>query len=304
MKEFIIILFLIAISTTASANTKELILKTCQDLIKKDTKIHPRLINIEKHGEYKYTFDVVFIQKGKEVDRLKDSFFDKNYSCEYYPEEGTIYKQFSDKQLADDKAKREAEAKNKAEEKVIRDAKIAEARAKEKTIQLAKKAQLEADRRAKVAEADRIKKENVKKEKIEKEAAAKLELIRNEKIQAERIKQKRLKKEGDELAFKYKEQAKICVKNDAERVKIALLSVLSSIHRPGAIHIEDWKITKLSFLKNINIMKVAYNFKIYTQIQFRNDLGEKSEPIGLKDTQDIDVKPYGRSTAIATCRIK
>ena len=144
MKKLIVAVLLIAISTSASANTKDSILKACQDLIKKDTKVHPRLVNIKKHGKYKYTFDVVFIQRGKEVDWLKDSFYDKNYSCEYYPEEEMIYKRFSEKQIAEDKAKREAAAKKKAKEKAIRDAKIAEERA----LSEAKEAQLEAERKA------------------------------------------------------------------------------------------------------------------------------------------------------------
>ncbi len=108
MKKIIVITtlcFSLLISISASATSKDTILKTCQNLIKQETQIHPRLINIIKTGKYKYTFDVVFIRQGKEVKSMKGSYFDKNYSCEYYPEEDTVYKSFSDKQLSDDKVK-------------------------------------------------------------------------------------------------------------------------------------------------------------------------------------------------------
>ena len=138
---------------------------------------------------------------------------------------------------------------------------------------------------------------------IEEQAAAERRYIKDQKIKAQLNRKEEQKNNNRKLAEKYKNVAKTCVNNDGERVKSALFSALPSIHRPGAIHIEDRKISKLRFFESKGFMEVFYSFKLYTQSQFGKKLGSKSEPNSLKDTLDIDVKAYGRSTAVAKCNI-
>lgn len=138
---------------------------------------------------------------------------------------------------------------------------------------------------------------------IEDNADAERRYIKDQKIKAQLNKKEEQKNKNRILAEKYMGVAKTCVNNDDNRVKSALLSVLSSIHRPDAIHIEDKKLTNLKFFESKGFMEVAYSFKLYTQTKFGKELGSKSQPITLKDTLDIDVKAYGRSTAVARCDI-
>jgi len=155
-------------------------------------------------------------------------------------------------------------------------------------IEAAKSAQLAAKRAA-------------EKKLIEDQAAAELRLINAQQAEAELKKQEQLNKNNATLKKQYARTAKKCISNDQGRVKKALFSALHSIHRPAVINIEDQKVSGMRFFNNI--MEVSYSFKLYTQTQFGNRLGSKSEPNSLKDTKDINVKAYGRSTAVATCKL-
>ena len=155
-------LILIAVFLTGCGEdgvTRDSILTSCQDMIKEEASFHPRLLNIKEHGEYKYTFDVVFIKQGKEVEFLKGSIFDKNYACEYYPEEGMVYKRYSEQQIAEDEKKRKLEEETKAilaartaKEKAARDVEAAKEKAARdaeaaKTTKLKKERAIEAEKK-------------------------------------------------------------------------------------------------------------------------------------------------------------
>lgn len=253
-------------------DTDEFFEKECLELFKKTHHINAlvKAEDVEKTATNKYDFTPVMIVRGEKTTLIRQY-------CEHYPEEKMVYIGVA-KSVVDARKNKEIED---ARRKIIVDKKRAEE---------------EASAAKHAAELQEIK------DQAAAAREAELRFIKDQNARAAIKKQEQIKKDNEELKKQYLATAESCVSNDKTRVKVALLSALPSIHRPGAIHIEDQKISNMKFSESI--MEVSYSFKIYTQSKFGNSLGSKGEPLNLKNTKDIDVQPYRRSTATAICKIE
>lgn len=140
------------VTSNVQAASKDDIIETCRGIIKKQNSFHPRISNIVEVGSDKYTFDVLFIKRGKVVGERG-----LNYSCEYYPEEGEVYSGLSKEYLRKMQAKRQAE-------RVIEEKANAERRAERAIVEkaIAEKRRVAKELADKVAKVERERVELVK----------------------------------------------------------------------------------------------------------------------------------------------
>lgn len=245
----------------------------CIDLFKKTYSVNlfVKATHVEKMASDKYEFTPVLVVRGEETP------FTRQY-CEYYTDEEMLY-------IGTAKSVIEAQRNKEIQEQ------------KRKALAEKKRAEEEAAAAMHAAELKEIQ------DKAAAELAAELKHKKEAKLKQQQLVAEKRKAEAKELAKRHHADAIECVSNDAVRVKKQLLGRLPAIHRPDALHVEDQKISKVEFLKDATIMEVHYTFKLFSQTKFTSGWGSKSEPITLKSTGDIEVKPYSRSSAKATCAL-